>query len=127
MVGERTREHGALEREVLRLLRQAEAPMSARELQAEFTGHVPAATTLMTALGRLQQKGEVIRSGDSPRKSVFQAARSDEEHASDSMLTALAEADDRQAALLRFAGNLSSADTELLRAAIGRPVRDSGA
>ena len=128
MAGERTRERGELEAEILRILRSAEAPMSAREIRAEFTGHVPAATTLMTVLVRLQQKGEVLRSGESPRKSVFAAARTGDEHASHSMLSALASAGDRQAALLRFAGNLSADDVDLLRRAIEprAPRRGSG-
>lgn len=118
MAGERTRKWGELEGEVMRVLWQASAPMSARDIQAVFTGHVPAYTTLMTALERLQKKGDVVRSGDSPRKVRFRAARSGDEHVGRSMMTALDGAGDRQAALLQFAGNLAEEDLDLLRSAI---------
>lgn len=118
MPGERTRERGELEAEVMRILWDAATPMSAREIQAMFTGHTPAYTTVMTALERLQKKGDVVRSGDSPRKIRFHATRSGDEHIGRSMMTALDAADDRQAALLRFAGNLEPEDIELLRRAI---------
>lgn len=118
MPGERTRERGELEGQVMRILWGASEPLSARDIQAVFTGHVPAYTTLMTALERLQKKGDVIRSGDSPRKVRFRAARSGDEHVGRSMMTALDGAGDRQAALLQFAGNLAEEDLDLLRGAI---------
>lgn len=118
MAGERTRERGELEGEVMRILWAAPEPLSVRDIQAVFTGHVPAYTTVMTVLERLQAKGDVVRSGDSPRKVRFRAARSDDEHAGRSMMTALDGAGDRQAALLQFAGNLATEDLDLLRAAI---------
>lgn len=122
MAGERTRERGELEAEVMRILWEQSEPMSVREVQAVFSGRVPAYTTLMTALERLQKKGQVIRSGDSPRKVRFQAARSGDEHVSLSMMSALEGAGDREAALLKFAGNLATEDVELLRRAIA-PAR----
>lgn len=118
MAGERTRERGELEGTVMRILWEASEPLSARDIQAVFTGHVPAYTTLMTALERLQKKGDVVRSGDSPRKVRFRAARSGDEHVGRSMMTALDGGGDRQAALLQFAGNLAEEDLDLLRGAI---------
>ncbi|SJN47174.1 Transcriptional regulator, MecI family [Microbacterium esteraromaticum] len=118
MAGERTRERGELEGTVMRILWEASEPLSARDIQAVFTGHVPAYATLMTALERLQKKGDVVRSGDSPRKVRFRAARSGDEHVGRSMMTALDGAGDRQAALLQFAGNLAEEDLDLLRGAI---------
>lgn len=118
MPGERTRERGELESEVMRILWDRDEPLSAREIQSVFTGHVPAYTTLMTALERLQKKGQVVRSGESARKVRFQAARSGHEHVSLSMMSALKGAGDRQAALLQFAGNLAPEDVEILRQAI---------
>ena len=117
MAGERTRERGELEGEVMRILWDAAEPMSAGDIQAVFTGRVPAYTTLMTALGRLEKKGEVIRTG-SPRKARFRASRSGEEHVGLTMMSALNAAGDRRAALLEFAGNLTAEDVELLREAI---------
>ncbi|MGO1506456.1 MAG: BlaI/MecI/CopY family transcriptional regulator [Microbacterium sp.] len=122
MAGERTRERGELEAEVMRILWEHGESMSVREVQAVFSGRVPAYTTLMTALERLQKKGQVIRSGESPRKVRFAAARSGDEHVSLSMMSALEGAGDREAALLKFAGNLATEDVELLRRAIA-PAR----
>lgn len=118
MVGERTRKRGELEGEVMRILWAEADFMSTREVQARFTGHVPAYTTLMTALERLQKKGDVVRSEESPRKVRFRAAHSDDEHAGRSMMTALDGAGDRRAALLQFAGNLAPEDIDLLRGMI---------
>lgn len=119
MVGTQGRERGELEQEVMRILRDQSRPMSARELQDMFTGQVPAYTTLITVLTRLEKKGDVIRSGDSPRKVKFHAARSAEEHASETMLSALDKATDRRAALLAFAGNLDADDLALMNATFG--------
>lgn len=124
MSGIRHRERGELEAEVLRLLRSQGRPIAARELQALFSGNIPAYTTLMTALSRLEKKGEVRRWGISPRRIRFEATRSDDEQASVAMLSALEDAGDRQAALLAFAGNLDEGDIALLRNAFGRPARD---
>ncbi|MGP3536007.1 BlaI/MecI/CopY family transcriptional regulator [Microbacterium sp. RD1] len=118
MAGERTRERGELEGQILRILRAAPEPLGARQIQEAFSDPVPAHTTLLTALDRLHKKGEVVRAGISPRKQSFRAAHSDDEHAGASMLAALDDAGDRRAALLRFAGNLEADDLALLRAAI---------
>lgn len=118
----RSREWGGLEREMLRLLREQAAPVSARQLQDLFTEHVPAYTTLMTALTRLERKGAVMRVEESPRKIRFTIRRSAGKDAGASMLSALEEAGDRQAALLAFAGNLDEQDVAVLRSALaGKP------
>lgn len=125
MPGTPTRERGELEQAVLRLLRAHGAPISARDLQGQFTDPVPAYTTIMTVLSRLESKGDVVRSGDSPRKVRFAPAETEEESASRSMRNALDSAGDRRAALLAFAGNLDPEDVALLNAAFGdqRPGR----
>jgi predicted transcriptional regulator len=115
----RTRARGELEGGIMRILWEAQAPLSAKDIQDAFDGHTPAYTTLLTALDRLQKKGRVLRSGDSPRKVRFEAAHAEDEHAGEAMISALDEASDRQAALLRFAGNLDARDVEVLRRAIG--------
>lgn len=117
MTSARTREWGGLERELLRMLREQEGPVRARELQELFTEHVPAYTTLMTALTRLERKGLVVRIEESPRKIRFTARRSDGQDVGASMMSALDEAGDRKAAMLAFAGNLDDQDVALLRAA----------
>ena len=125
MAGERTRERGELEGEVMRILWEASEPLSARDIQAVFTGHVPAYTTLMTALERLQKKGDVVRSGDSPRKVRFHAARSGDEHVGRSMMTALDGAGDRQAGAMDVAEVVLGIDEqEMAGGQGGAPGRD---
>lgn len=118
MAGDRTRARGELESEVMRILWDRSALLSGREIQDLFSGPTPAYTTLMTALHRLEKKGEVAREGQSARKVRFRAVRSGEEHVSREMTNALEAAGDRGAALLRFAGNLGEEELELLRQAI---------
>lgn len=122
----RTRARGELEGGILNILWQADSPLSAKDIQDLFEGRTPAYTTVMTSLDRLQKKGQVVRSGESPRKVRFQAAQSAQEHASKAMISALGGATDRSAALLRFAGNLDPDDVEVLRRAIGAKSRRSG-
>lgn len=118
MAGERTRGHGELEAAVMRILWERDDPMSARQVQEAFTADRPAYSTVMTALQRLHAKGDVSQSAESPRKVRFQAAHSGADHTSSTMMSALDESGDRQAALLRFAGNLAADDVELLREAM---------
>jgi len=119
----RTREWGGLERELLRLLREQAAPVSARQLQDLFAEPVPAYTTLMTALTRLERKALIVRVEESPRKVRFSIRRSDGQDVSVSMMSALDEAGDRQAALLAFAGNLDDDDVALLRSTFAQKRR----
>lgn len=119
MAGVRKREWGGLEEEVMQRLHEQERPVSARELQAKFSEPVPAYTTLMTVLTRLESKGRVERVSDSPRKINFRALRSSGEEASETMTAVLAQATDRRAALLAFAGNLADDDVVALMDAFG--------
>lgn len=119
MAGVRKREWGGLEDEVMQLLHEQEFPVSAREVQALFSEPMPAYTTLMTTLTRLENKGRVERIGDSPRKIRFRPLRSSEEEASETMTSALDHATNRKAALLAFAGNLADDDVTALMDAFG--------
>lgn len=119
MAGVRKRQWGGLEEEAIRRLREQDRPLSARELRDLFSEPIPAYTTLMTALTRLEGKGEVERVGDSPRKISFRPVRSSEEDASNTMATALDQAPDRRAALLAFAGNLADDEVAALMDAFG--------
>ncbi|HLS64157.1 MAG TPA: BlaI/MecI/CopY family transcriptional regulator [Ruania sp.] len=112
------RARGELEAQVLRVLWEQSEPVSAGLIQEQLPGPSPAYTTVLTVLDRLQKKGQVVRSGESPRKVRFRAARSGDEHTSSTMIGALDEARDRQAALLQFAGNLSADDVEVLQRAL---------
>lgn len=117
MVNKRAR--GALEAEIMQVLWAHEGPLGAREIQAALSAPEPAPTTVLTVLDRLHKKGLVRRMEDSPRRVRFAPSSSGEDHASSSMLSALGEATDRQAALLRFAGNLEPTDLDVLRRALG--------
>lgn len=119
MAGMRKREWGELEVEVMQRLHAQEFAISARELQAMFSEPVPAYTTLMTTLTRLEGKGRVERVGDSPRKIRFRPLHSSEEEASETMTSALEQAGDRRAALLAFAGNLDEDDVAALMDVFG--------
>lgn len=123
MAGDRTRERGELEGEVMQILWATDEPISARDIQDRFSGHTPAYTTLMTALDRLERKGQVQRQAESPRKVRFTPTHSAGEHAGERMLTALNNTGDREAALLQFAGNLDDADIDLLMTAFNRSTR----
>ena len=118
MAGIRTRNRGELEGAILRILRQSTTPMSANEIRDAVTGETPATTTVLTALDRLYDKGDVIRFQESPRKVRFAAAQSAAESASTAMLLALEQNEDRRAVLLKFAGDLGDADAQLLRSAL---------
>jgi predicted transcriptional regulator len=126
MPGTRTRERGELETQIMRVLWNAEAPLSARDIQTSFEadhddaldGPTPAYTTIVTVLGRLEKKGAVQREATSPRKVRYRATRSQEEQASKQMLAALDRVADREVALMQFAGNLDGDDLDFLRRAL---------
>lgn len=119
MAGIRTRNRGELEAAILRALRASHTSMSANEIRDAIVGETPAPTTVLTALDRLYDKGEVVRHQESPRKIRFSATQSAAESASASMLQTLATNEDRRAVLLKFVGDLDENDAALLRAALG--------
>lgn len=114
MSGIRTRARGELEAEVLRVLRSHDAPIGAGEVRDAITGSTPALTTVLTSLDRLVDKGEAIRTAESPRRVRFHAAHTDAESASGAMRDALSRLPDRRAALLQFAGDLDDRDVAIL-------------
>lgn len=115
-----SRERGALEAQVLQALRRFSGPVSAGVVRETFAAPVPAYTTVCTVLDRLAAKGLVEREEVSPRRVRFSAVHSDDEHATALMMDALHGADDKHAALLRFAGNLDADDVAFLRDALGQ-------
>ncbi|MBD8478045.1 BlaI/MecI/CopY family transcriptional regulator [Microbacterium sp. CFBP 8794] len=123
MSGTRNRGRGELEAEVLAILRTHAEPAGAADIQSAFTEPTPAYTTILTALDRMIEKGEVTRHAESPRKVRFAARLSAAENASDSMHRALKSTDDRRAALLQFAGDLDADDVDMLRSALGKKRR----
>lgn len=118
MAGEMKRERGELENSILKALWSAEEPIGASEIQELIPEPTPAYTTVLTVLDRLVAKGLVSRSSESQRKVKFTATKSSEDIASATMLEALDEVLDRQEALLKFAGNLSQDDVDLLSKAL---------
>jgi predicted transcriptional regulator len=118
MAGVRTRGRGELEAAILTVLRAHDEPVGAAQIQEEILGDEPAYTTVLTALERLTEKGEVVRSGDSPRKQRFAATFTAAESASRTMVDALSQNEDRRAVLLKFVGDLSETDADLLRSAL---------
>src|SRR5699024_1336631 len=94
-------------------------PLTVREVREAFPARKPAYTTVSTVLARLRGKHMVTRSGSAAQGYGFAAPRSDDEHTSSLMLAALGSSQDREPALLKFAGNLDQGDVELLRKAFG--------
>lgn len=115
-MGQNTRRaRGELEDQVMRILWSHDQSLSVREILAHFSENLPAFSTLATALTRLHSKGLVIRAQTSPRKSRYKAAVSADEHVGTQMLSMLKEAENRQAALMQFAGNLDPDEIEVLQ------------
>lgn len=120
MSGKPVRGRGELEGEILAILRSRDMPMSAAEVRAGFSDATPAYTTVLTALDRLVRKGMVRREASSPRKLRFCAVTSAVDDVTERMLKALDRTDDRNAVLMRFAGNLEPDDLATLQSAITR-------
>ncbi|MBX3312514.1 MAG: BlaI/MecI/CopY family transcriptional regulator [Microbacteriaceae bacterium] len=120
MAGEVKRERGELESSILKALWNSTEAIGASEIQAQISNPTPAYTTVLTVLDRLEAKGLVERSGTSPRKVKFTATKSSEDLASATMIDALEDVLNREEALLKFAGNLSKSDIDLLSKALGK-------
>jgi predicted transcriptional regulator len=111
---------GSLEASVLQRLWAADAPLSSRAILESFDeAERPGMTTVLTVLDRLQKKGLVTRTPGEGMSS-FSAVRSAPTDTASAMGRLLERADDREAALLQFAGQLDPRDVEALRTALGR-------
>ncbi|MEP6843961.1 MAG: BlaI/MecI/CopY family transcriptional regulator [Pseudolysinimonas sp.] len=109
---------GSLEASVLQRLWGSPEPLTSRSIRdAIDDGEQPGMTTILTVLDRLQKKGLVLRTAGAG-VSLFEAVRSDSTDTASAMGRLLERADDREAALLRFAGQLDSTDVEALRKAL---------
>jgi predicted transcriptional regulator len=124
MVDRTRRRPGELEVTVLRALWATDRPITARQILAGFSADAPAMTTLLTVLDRLATKGQVEKIAGPDGALVFSAAQSESTHAAGQMLETLVKVDNRSATLLQFAGDLDSADVEILRRALGRTAGD---
>mgnify|MGYP000499946589 CR=1 FL=1 len=114
------RAKGQLEAHILDVLRDAETPLTVKELQTRLSAPVPAVTTIITVLERMRSKGMVDRSASGGRSFEYFAAKSRIDQATASIHDALALAGDRQAALMLLAGSLTDADRDVLRRALER-------
>ncbi len=112
------RPDGTLEREVLNVLWRAERSLTPGEVREGVDSGL-AYTTVMTVLGRLLDKGLVVRT-PAGRAYSYAAAVSESELTARRMDNALAAAHDRAAALSGFVGNLSKRDIAALRRAIDK-------
>lgn len=112
------RNRGQLEADIMSILWKHDSPLTAKEVQAQFTEKIPAITTLITVLDRMCAKGHVIKGSTGGRSQTFTAAQSRIAHVTSTMRNALQSADDHVAALLLFAGTLSEEDRAFLRKAI---------
>lgn len=114
------RARGELRTAVLRILWSSEAPLTAKQIRASFTGDepAPAITTLLTILDRLGTSGLVDRAPSPAGESVFSASAPESQYTAEAMLASLLAADDTSAALLRFAGELDDGHLEILRSAL---------
>ena len=97
---------------------QSAAPVTAREVCDALAGRGLAYTTWLTVLGRLERKGLLVRSRDG-RAHRYAPVGSREDLVAGLMQQALGQADDREAALQRFAASVSAEEAEALRRALG--------
>ena len=105
------------------LLWASDETLSAYDIQAalasDSAGRTLAATTVLTVLSRLENKGFVERERTS-RPHRYRAAATREEHMADLMTEVLGGATNRTAVLERFVGQVSAEDAEALRRLLGR-------
>jgi predicted transcriptional regulator len=113
-----SRNRGELESQIMNILWDSAEPLTAKEVQSQFTVQVPAITTLITVLDRLRIKGTVTRAATGGRSQAFSAVRSRVDDIAHAMSRALSTAPDQSAALLMFAGSLSDDDRAVLRKAL---------
>jgi predicted transcriptional regulator len=110
---------GHLERAVLQVLWDSPEPIAGRDVLSALSGREGAerelaVTTVLTVLDRLRRKG-LVRRERRGRAHLYEAAVSREDYVAGLMLEALGQAPDRDAALTRFLGAASQADTDHLR------------
>lgn len=103
----------------------APGPVTARQVADALAARDLAYTTWLTVLGRLEGKGLLERSRDA-RAHTYRPVGSRAEHTAELMQEALGQADDREAALQRFARSVSPTEAQALRRALEGLPADSG-
>jgi predicted transcriptional regulator len=116
---------GDLERAIMDVLWETDAPLTVREVSARLTERNLAHTTVMTVLDRLAKKGFAKRQRDG-RAWRYCPAATRETYVTELMLTALDQTGDRTAALTRFAQSVSGIEAEVLRDALEVLEGDGG-
>ncbi|AWB86626.1 BlaI/MecI/CopY family transcriptional regulator [Mycetocola zhujimingii] len=113
---------GELERSVMDVLWSTDGSLSANDLRDSLDSGLGArevaVTTVLTVLSRLENKGFVERDR-STRPHLYRSVTSRAEHTADLMHEVLGTANDREAALARFVGQVSPQEAETLRALLG--------
>jgi len=114
---------GELERSVMELLWSSPSALSAYDLQERLAvgdkADKPlAATTVLTVLARLENKGFVERER-ATRPHRYRAVSTREDHMAELMHAVLGSAADRTAVLERFVGQASPEEAEALRRLLG--------
>ena len=108
---------GDLERTVMDVLWDADGALTSTEVLdavAAARGSVPATTTVLTVLSRLEKKAFVTRDRRR-RPHRYRAVRTREEHTAEVMHEVLGSAPDREAVLARFVGGVDAREAEALR------------
>ncbi|MCX7521651.1 BlaI/MecI/CopY family transcriptional regulator [Microbacterium sp. STN6] len=104
---------GDLERSVMDVLWDRDAALSANDLRDALSAQL-AATTVLTVLSRLENKGFVTRDRDS-RPHLYRAATTRADHMAELMHEVLGTAPDREAVLARFVGQVAPGEAAALR------------
>ena len=123
------REFGDLEAQIMDVLWSAPTGLTVREILDQLTDRDSAYTTVMTVTERLRVKGWLSRAA-SGRAYRYAPVQPKEYYTALLLEQALATSDDRTAALVRFAGELSPAEAAALAAALNgvtaktRPARN---
>ena len=99
----------------------APGPVTARQVATALADRDLAYTTVLTVLTRLEKKGLLARERYG-RAHTYSPVGSRAEHTAVLMQAALGQADDREAALQRFARSVTPAEAEALRRALERPA-----
>lgn len=117
---------GDLERSVMDILWDSDGALSAVALRDELAqrtaadaGKSLAATTVLTVLSRLENKGFVTRDRET-RPHLYHAATGRADHMAELMHEVLGGATDREAVLARFVGQVGPDEAEALRRMLER-------
>lgn len=105
---------GELESAVMDIMWDADSPRSVRDVRTDLQrGREIAYTTVMTVMERLFRKQMLTRSEDG-KAYLYQPAMSRADYAADVMAAALADTEDRTAALVHFADRVSPQEARQL-------------